>query len=614
MDGACRLWCQGDKDGCLEELKKLRSQGTQNAAVSNNLQILQPDTRDSEGLEATWRSLRSIQDAGDNVQNASSSREGCSSSSEVVSYNMAVVKFLKREYDVVLSILQPLFENVYSFDDGLALGVCFLMMDCYLGKREPLECKPMLRFLETLLSADAEENHQTNIPTDWNSSVADVLRSGTPPVGGTADMSSQLQLLSYPCTSKLMMISNDQEAEANGINLHEIPGQDNFKTLLCIYRARILFAMGHRKEATNQLKSVLSRDPWCVPALFLKAQICLVANKYDKATALLDRCMQACPEGSQIQSIILNNMGSLEYKLGNMSVASLCFSTSLSPKPDADQLRTLYNIGLISLRQQRYEDALSKFKAASTVLFREPALWVRMAECCIALEQPLPKREWKTERPVLDASLPSITILPAAGDAETNSVTSKDGWLGMAYTYLQNALVLLKGKDATEGQKTNEHYFLSSVVYTKLAFVVLSLNQPERCLFFTEQLKKLPEIHPEHAFYGRTYEVEALCLMDQSQEAAEVMRVLIDSFDATAFAPRHPAGGALDVQGAQKMMYQNLASVHCANRDFAKAKHCVQRALLLDPGCKKSLMILLYIEVAVGNKAGALEMLRAQRL
>ena len=108
----------------------------------------------------------------------------------------------------------------------------------------------------------------------------------------------------------------------------------------------------------------------------------------------------------------------------------------------------------------------------------------------------------------------------------------------MAYAYLQNALALLK--DSAGGERLGADCFTRSAVYMNLAYVTLSMNQPERCLFFVEKLKHLPDINSQHAFYARMYEVEALCLMDRSQEAAEVMRSLIVSFDNSAFSQQEP--------------------------------------------------------------------------
>ena len=147
---------------------------------------------------------------------------------------------------------------------------------------------------------------------------------------------------------------------------------------------------------------------------------------------------------------------------------------------------------------------------------------------------------------------------------------------------------------------------LRVAVHVKLAFVTLSLNQPERCLMFVEKLRLLSIADNHMALAAAMYEAEALCLLDRSQEATERLRAFVETFASADFSTQRPTAFTdpmrcvdrhtpsapdvfvcADTAIAQKLMYQNLASVYCASMDLANAKSSVQKALLIDPRCKK---------------------------
>jgi len=46
----------------------------------------------------------------------------------------------------------------------------------------------------------------------------------------------------------------------------------------------------------------------------------------------------------------------------------------------------LYNTGLQLLFTGRYETAFECFQEAATILYQNPKLWLRIAECCIGMQ------------------------------------------------------------------------------------------------------------------------------------------------------------------------------------------------------------------------------------
>lgn len=114
------------------------------------------------------------------------------------------------------------------------------------------------------------------------------------------------------------------------------------------------------------------------------------------------------------------------------------------------------------------------------------------------------------------------------------------------------------------------------MIYLKLAFITLSLDQPERCLYYTKQLKLLEGIDEETLFFGILYEVESLCLMDNSREAIKILKESLERRDFTR--------SEYDLKW---MISHNLASVYCMRRDLEDAKNLTESALRIKPNSQE---------------------------
>lgn len=105
-----------------------------------------------------------------------------------------------------------------------------------------------------------------------------------------------------------------------------------------------------------------------------------------------------------------------------------------------------------------------------------------------------------------------------------------------ADAYLQKAMALITSQnDDSRSPQNKELWKMQRAVCLKQAFVTLSLNQPERCLWFLKKLEAVPERDPEIEFCGAMYRVEALCLFDQIDEAMNVLERFISSFEPQEF-------------------------------------------------------------------------------
>lgn len=110
------------------------------------------------------------------------------------------------------------------------------------------------------------------------------------------------------------------------------------------------------------------------------------------------------------------------------------------------------------------------------------------------------------------------------------------------------------------------------MIYLKLAFITLNLDQPERCLYYTKQLKRLEGIDEKTLFFGVLYEVESLCLMDNSREAIKILKESLERGDFMR-----------NEENLKWMISHNLASVYCMRGDFEEAKNLTEKALQINP-------------------------------
>lgn len=70
-------------------------------------------------------------------------------------------------------------------------------------------------------------------------------------------------------------------------------------------------------------------------------------------------------------------------------------------------------------------------------------------------------------------------------------------------------------------------------MYLKLAYVNLSMHRPERSLYCLEKLKTDAQATDSEIVHCICmYEVEALCMLDRSSEAAEMLKAHVERQDA----------------------------------------------------------------------------------
>lgn len=181
------------------------------------------------------------------------------------------------------------------------------------------------------------------------------------------------------------------------------PRDSSVKISLHLNKVRFFLCTRNIRAAKKEVKLAmnLAQGVDHSKALMLKAQLEYLRGNHRKAVKLLMTCIGKEPG---LRCMFLNNLGCIHHHLRKDSIAYTYFQKALksctsaaSTKPfqisTFSQDRTvsiLYNCGLQQLRIGNPILAAKCFQEAGSFYYRQPLLWLRIAECCIsALEKGL---------------------------------------------------------------------------------------------------------------------------------------------------------------------------------------------------------------------------------
>ncbi|KAL3136627.1 hypothetical protein ABBQ38_005867 [Trebouxia sp. C0009 RCD-2024] len=214
----------------------------------------------------------------------------------------------------------------------------------------------------------------------------------------------------------------DAQAVAQGNRFMEVGGVAVVQ-LVRILRARLNLALNQLRPARRDIKAILAADPNSPQGISLKAQLELQRQSYRKAARILTISPaspapegtnpspgstapgQPSQQGGAKRITMLSNMGCVQHTLGKSNTAALCFAQALrtcAQTPVLEQaggasagvvshnahLHITYSAGLQALQLGKYSTALRCFQVSAAALYDQPLLWMRMADCCLAVLQP----------------------------------------------------------------------------------------------------------------------------------------------------------------------------------------------------------------------------------
>ncbi|GMI89206.1 hypothetical protein like AT5G35430 [Hibiscus trionum] len=340
----------------------------------------------------------------------------------VASLNMAIIWFHLHEYAKALSILEPLYQNIEPIDETTALHICHLLLDVVLACHDASKSVDLLNYLEKAFGV-ANVSQGENGNTAAQQSLNVVGKSASDPNGSLVsdvscpDLAASVNAPESPLSRTLSEDRLDEmfsTLDIGGHNLarragltsandlsrvrvdRSISGVD-MKLKLQLYKVRFLLLTRNVKLAKREIKHAMNiaRGRDSSMALFLKAQLEYARGNYRKAIKLL--MASSNQTDAAMSSMFNNNLGCIYYQLGKYYTSAVFFSKALSncssiqkEKPlklltfsQDKSLLITYNCGLQHLACGKPLLAARCFQKASSVFYKRPLLWLRLAECCL---------------------------------------------------------------------------------------------------------------------------------------------------------------------------------------------------------------------------------------
>ncbi|TYH12425.1 hypothetical protein ES288_A06G066100v1 [Gossypium darwinii] len=354
------------------------------------------------------------------------------SDASVAALNIAVIWFHLHEYSKALSVLEPLYQNIEPIDETTALHICLLLLDVVLACRDASKAADVLNYLEKAFGAgNVNQGENGNMTTTLQSTnlvgkSSSVPRSSFVSDASSSDLAASVNASENPLSRTLSEDRLDEmfsTLDIGGQNLprptdltsandharitvdRSISGVD-LKLMLQLYKVRFLLLTRNVKLAKREVKHAMNiaRGRDSSMALLLKAQLEYARGNHRKAIKLLMASSNRTDAATS--SMLNNNLGCIYYKLGKYHTSAVFFSKALSvcsslrkEKPlklltfsQDKSLFITYNCGLQYLACGKPILAARCFQKASSIFYKRPHLWLRLAECCLmAVEKGLVK-------------------------------------------------------------------------------------------------------------------------------------------------------------------------------------------------------------------------------
>jgi len=392
----------------------------------------------------------------------------------------------------------------------------------------------------------------------------------------------------------------------------------------------------------REIKNAITTIPQNATSIFYKSYLEYLRNNYKKAIKLLN-VHQNTNNDKLLPVLFYNNMGCIHYRMKKYNAALYYFTRALKESSNNGESvksvelkisvkdkksEILYNTGLQLLFTGRYETAFECFQESATVLYQNPKLWLRLAECCIGFQSL--KKEEKNElikEPIgyglsrkLMIATPENTPL---GDNEMKISTDENDGNGKraaspftdkleyAIRCLKNVLLLCIGNEP-------EITLLRCAALLNLAYINLLQNNPLAALsYINELLAKKDKVLDNQSFLARMYAAEALSILNKSAEASQHLLVILSSEN---FSNNTNNNTIVKVESnseyyqptpsSRAAFYANLATVYILQDDISSAQQYLNHALQLTPRSPFLTLMQIYIELRKNNTEAALELLK----
>ncbi|KAL6045342.1 CCR4-NOT transcription complex subunit 10 [Balamuthia mandrillaris] len=362
-----------------------------------------------------------------------------SGTSPVMTYNLAVLHYHLGQYSACHDLLEPLFQQLQQRtrkqpqqrqqvveslswgQEDLVVRVGFLLLDLYLTLKQTAKASIVVAFLEKLIlpassSSSSDGHHKTPLPSSASANAANAAAaaaSSNSASGNSEDSSDNNSSLSvykphlHLYKAKLQIITRSTNATKRELKLAEAAleeaGQDsNNNPTFAFLKANLDYLRRNYRKALKLLNA--SHKKYLAPASTSSG------NK-NAATPSLSSAITLA-----ITPLYFNNMGCMQYHLSKYNAACFYLSKGLQENMVAAAQRKdlgsgegafigsketglvgfattyrdwrteiFYNQGMQLLLTGKPDLAFRCFKETISAFHRKPKLWLRLAECCIAL-------------------------------------------------------------------------------------------------------------------------------------------------------------------------------------------------------------------------------------
>ncbi|KAL8149747.1 uncharacterized protein LOC141708907 isoform X2 [Apium graveolens] len=337
----------------------------------------------------------------------------------VALFNIAVTWFHLHEYSNSFRILEQLFEKVAPITEGIALRICFLLLDVALLSHHASRFDDVFNYVKRVFCIGAliRQGDDGNSTEQQFSDV--VMKSPVFDSTPFPDVYSSDPTINSPESPLSRSLSEEAEYE-NFFSALDISGQnltrksdkfsnnfsrnqnDTFPVIdlrlkLHLYKVSFLLLTRKLEAAKCEVKMALNiaRGKDYSMAIFFKSQLEYARGNHRKSVKLL----MASSNRTELETSIMcyNNLGCIYYRLGKHQTSTVYFSKALKSssllwkeKPltastfaQDKSLFIVYNCGLQYLACGKPVLAARCFYRASLVYYNHPLLWLRIAECCL---------------------------------------------------------------------------------------------------------------------------------------------------------------------------------------------------------------------------------------
>ncbi|XP_071716024.1 uncharacterized protein [Rutidosis leptorrhynchoides] len=613
----------------------------------------------------------------------------------LTTFNIAVILYHLHEYEKCFSILERLYQNIEPIDERVAHHVCLLLLDVSLICHHASRAADVINYLERVggNSLGGSQNEPGNFTQQLTNSVTKSTSTPSNVMMSESVSSDSAVNTNGPESPIARTLSEEKLFESLMSALDLRPSNDLTKTLadetlittpdlrlkVHLYKVWVLILTRNLKAAKREVKMAMNiaiGEDYTL-ALFLKSQLEYARNNHNKSIKLLMASVTQTGTRSRTTGLYYNNLGCIYYKLGKYQTAAYYFSKALSnsslqknEKPrkllsysQDKSVLFAYNCGLVYLASGKPVLAVRCFQQASSVFFKRPLLWLRIAECCIMYSEKkgdinvniIGRGKWRQLvidcwnsrntvqiEPNLSLTFAKSCLLNAlhflytfdGSNVKTGQVNSNGE---VKESKIGNSLLLQSSVNEYEGLCGKENKMILQAVLADLAFVYLELGNVEKALTTAKSLLRLPEGSRVYVFLGNVYAAEAYCLLNQPKQASEhlstyiseqnipysqedrdiwKMRKTVDleepNSSNTPFLDQS-VPFSLNPEDARAVLYANMACSLAVEGDIKRAKEAITVALSVLPDCPEVVLTATYVDLACGNTRDAVMKLKQCR-